>query len=72
MSYVFNLSYSYFRSIDGLGQLVFTGEGYSCNDITRVTTHPCSEHEYISPNVFADGKCGMVGGVVFCALVSEV
>ena len=24
--------------IDGLGQIVFTGEGYSCNAVTRVTT----------------------------------
>ena len=66
MSYVFNLSYSYFRSIDGLVRLVFTGEGYFCNAVTRVTTHPCSEYEEISPNVLADGKCGIRGGDFLC------
>ena len=48
-----------------------TGEGYSCNDVTRVKTNPCSENEDISLNVLADGKCG-IGGVIFCAVVSEV
>ena len=61
-----NLCYSYCRSIDGLGRLVFTGEGYLCNAVTRVTTHPCSEHEEISLNVLAGGKCGIGGGDVLC------
>ena len=50
---------------------MLTGEGYSCNNVTRVATHPCIEHEEISPNVLADGKCG-IGGVIFCAVASEV
>ena len=41
---------------------MFTGEGYSCNTVTRVTSHPCSEHEEIIPNVLADGKFGIGGG----------
>ena len=50
---------------------MLTGEGYSCDAGTRATTHPCSEHEEISPIFLADGKCG-IGGVMFCAVVSDV
>ena len=45
---------------------MFTREGYSCNAVTRVTTHPCSEHEEIGPNVLADGKCGTGGCDFLC------
>ena len=41
-------------------------EGYSCNAVTRVTTHPCSKHEDISPNVLADGKCVIGRGDFLC------
>ena len=50
---------------------MITGEGYSCNVVTHVTTKPCSYHEEISPNVLVDGKYG-IGGGDFCAVVSEV
>ena len=50
---------------------MLTGEVYSCNAVTRVTTHPCSEHEEIIPNVLADGKCG-IGRVIFCAVASKI
>ena len=38
---------------------MLTGEGYSWNVVTHVTTHPCRDHEEISPNVLADEKCGI-------------
>ena len=46
--------------------MVLKGEGYSCKYVTRVTTHPWSEHEEIIPNVLADGKCGIGGGIFLC------
>ena len=45
---------------------MFTGEGLLCNTVMRVTTHPCSEHEEISPNVLADVKCGIGEGYFLC------
>ena len=40
---------------------MLTGEGYTCNAVTHVITHPFSEHEEISMHVLVDGKCGIGG-----------